>query len=52
MIMLGALCALPDFPLKESDVQVVLKDIFSESKLEPNYCALGIGGDLIGDNEN
>jgi len=52
MIMLGALCALPGFPIKDRDIESVLKDIFPESKLELNYQALKIGGGLIRNNEN
>ena len=52
MIMVGALCALPLFPMNEGDVKAVLKDVFPESKLEPNYRALEIGRGLIAGNEN
>jgi len=52
MIILGALCALPDVPVDSGDVKVILKDIFPESKLGPNYRALDIGGGLTSSNEN
>jgi indolepyruvate ferredoxin oxidoreductase beta subunit len=52
MIMLGALCKLPDFPIGADDIKTVLEDIFPESKLEPNFRALEIGGGLIRVNEN
>lgn len=47
MIMLGTLCALPDFPLEVDDFKDVLKDMFSESKLGVNYKALERGEELI-----
>lgn len=47
MIMLGALCELPGFPIGSEDIKDVLKDIFPESKLEPNWKALDMGGGLI-----
>jgi len=52
MIILGALCSLPDVPVDSGDIKTILKDIFPESKLEPNYEALDIGGGLIKANEN
>jgi indolepyruvate ferredoxin oxidoreductase beta subunit len=52
IIMLGALCALPDFPVERGDVKAVLKDVFPESKLAVNYKALDLGGRLIAGNEN
>ena len=47
MIMVGALCGLPDFPLKVRDFREVIKNIFPESKLESNFKALDIGKSLI-----
>ena len=47
MIMLGALCELPDFPIKSEDIKYVLKDILPESKLELNWRALDMGRGLI-----
>jgi indolepyruvate ferredoxin oxidoreductase beta subunit len=47
MIMLGALSALPDFPLDAGDFKSALKDIFPESKLEVNFRALATGVSLI-----
>ena len=47
MIMVGALSALPDFPIEIDQIKGVLKDIFPESKLEVNYRALELGADLI-----
>ena len=47
MIMLGAVCSLPDFPIEISDVRDVLKDFFPESKLEQNYKALNAGQTLM-----
>lgn len=52
MIMLGALCALPDFPLNTKDIEVILEDIFPESKIEPNRKALATGCRLIYKDEN
>jgi len=52
MIMLGALCALPGFPLAASDIQEVIQSIFPASKLPANVRALQIGGDMIRDYEN
>lgn len=52
IIMLGALCALPDFPLQIDDFKDVLKDMFPETRLGLNYKALEIGGDFIEKNEN
>jgi indolepyruvate ferredoxin oxidoreductase beta subunit len=47
MIMLGALSALPDFPLDTGDFRSALQDIFPESKLEVNFRALDMGASLI-----
>jgi indolepyruvate ferredoxin oxidoreductase beta subunit len=52
MIMLGALCEIVDFPLDKADIRTVLKEVFPDSKLEPNYSALEEGGVLIRDYEN
>lgn len=52
MIMLGALCGLPDFPIDVADVKEALKEVFHESKWELNYRALDIGRDLIDNYEN
>lgn len=52
MIMLGALCAIPDIPVEGGDIKNVLKDIFPESMLEPNLRALDAGGRLIYRYEN
>lgn len=52
MIMLGTLCALPDFPLQMHDFMDVLGDMFPESRLELNYKALEIGKGFITENEN
>ena len=47
MIMIGALCGLPDFPIEVKDFREVIKNIFPESKLEANYKALETGSSLI-----
>jgi indolepyruvate ferredoxin oxidoreductase beta subunit len=52
MIMLGALCALPGFPVGVADIKGILHDIFPEAKLEPNHRALDVGGGLIAQGEN
>jgi indolepyruvate ferredoxin oxidoreductase beta subunit len=52
MIMLGALCRLPDFPLEVDDFRSALKEIFPESKLEVNYRALDLGMSLVQENED
>lgn len=52
MIMLGALCGLPDFPLEVNDLRSALKEIFPESKLEVNYRALDLGMSLVQKNED
>ena len=52
MIMLGALCALPEFPLDADDIKAVLRDLFPESKLTANYRALEAGGGLVRSHEN
>lgn len=52
MIMLGALCELPDFPIKNIEIRDVIKNIFKESNLELNYQALEMGGELISGYEN
>ena len=52
MIMLGALCGLPDFPLEVKDLSDTMKDFFPESKREVNNRALDKGASLIKNNEN
>lgn len=52
MIMVGALCALLDFPIETNDIKELLKEIFQESKLESNYRALDMGKDLVSNYEN
>lgn len=52
MIMLGALCSLPNFPIEVGDFRHAVRDLFPESKLEVNYRALDIGVNLIHDIEN
>jgi indolepyruvate ferredoxin oxidoreductase beta subunit len=52
MIMVGALCALHDFPIKINDIKELIKDILEESKLESNYRALDVGKKLIEAYEN
>lgn len=47
MMLLGSLCELDDFPIHKDDIKHVIKDIFPASKLEMNYQALDIGGDLL-----
>lgn len=52
MIMLGALCGLPNFPLEIDDFKSTLKDVFPESKWEVNFQALDIGINLISRDES
>ena len=52
MVMLGALCELPDFPLEKDDIREALKEIFPKDKLDANYEALEKGGALIRNYEN
>ena len=52
VIMLGALCSLPDFPLDTGDLRQAVRDLFPESNREINYRALDIGVNLIHDIEN
>jgi indolepyruvate ferredoxin oxidoreductase beta subunit len=52
MIMLGALCGLPLFPLEVKAFKSVLKQVFETSKLETNYRALEMGLRLITEYEN
>ena len=52
MVMLGALCAIEDFPIHAEDIKAVLKDIFAADKLEANYKAIERGQDLIKNHEN
>jgi indolepyruvate ferredoxin oxidoreductase beta subunit len=47
MIMLGAGCALPRVPVEMDDIKTVLRDVFPEAKLEPNFKALELGGKMI-----
>ena len=52
MIMLGALCALPAFPIENNDIREIIKVFFKKSNLELNYRALTIGEGLVSENEN
>ena len=52
MIMLGALCSLPGFPIGYNEIRDIIKVFIKESKLKPNYRALEIGKELIKRNEN
>jgi len=52
MIMLGAVCELPEVPLKRVDIQQILSAVFPKSRLEGNLRALEIGGELIQNHEN
>lgn len=52
MIMLGALCALPFFPLTADDIRGVIQTVFPASKLPANVKALKLGGDVIRTYEN
>lgn len=52
MIILGALCEMPFVPLERKDLEDVLSTLFPESKLEANFKALEIGGNLVGYNEH
>jgi len=52
MIMLGAICELPEVPLKRADIQQILSAVFPKSRLEGNFRALEIGGELIQNYEN
>jgi len=52
MIMLGALCQLPDIPLTGGDVESVVRAVFPGPKLPANIKALQIGGDMIQTYEN
>lgn len=52
IIMLGALCALPGFPVECDNIKAVLQNVFPESKLVLNYKALDLGRGLIARNEN
>lgn len=47
MIMIGALCGIPDFPIEVKDFRQVIKSTFPELKLEANYTALETGRSLI-----
>jgi len=52
MIMLGALCTLPDIPLTAADIEEVVKTVFPAAKLSANVKALEIGGAMIQTHEN
>ncbi len=47
MVMLGALCELPEFPITRQDIKEVLEGMIPHSKLESNLHALERGGQLI-----
>jgi indolepyruvate ferredoxin oxidoreductase beta subunit len=47
IIMLGALCTLPEFPIGNNEIRNIIKKFFKESNLELNYRALEMGGELI-----
>ena len=52
MIMLGALCTLPEFPIGNNEIRDIIKKFFKEPNLELNYRALDTGEELISENEN
>ena len=52
MIMLGALCTLPEFPIRNNEIRDILKKFFKDPNLELNYQALNTGEELISENEN
>jgi indolepyruvate ferredoxin oxidoreductase beta subunit len=52
MVMLGALCALGDFPLEKDDIKETLRTTFPESKWSINYQALDAGENLIKSHED
>jgi len=52
MIMLGALCELPEIPLTADDIQGAVKAVFPPAKLSANMKALEIGGAMIRTHEN
>ena len=52
MIMLGALCSLPGFPVSISQIQAILARVFPETKLEANHRALATGSEMIAGNAN
>lgn len=52
MIMLGALCSLPGFPIENDNIKNIVKSFFKESNLELNYQAIERGEALIRENEN
>ena len=52
MIMLGALCGFPAFPLAIKDFKSALEQVFPAPKLEINYEALDMGVKLISEYEN
>jgi indolepyruvate ferredoxin oxidoreductase beta subunit len=47
MVMIGALCALPEVPFETTDIRAVLGDFFPQTKLEQNHEALDAGQSLI-----
>jgi len=52
MIMVGALCALPGFPVNGDQIKEILPEIFSKKAIEANLKAIDVGGGLITENEN
>ncbi|MBN1277140.1 MAG: indolepyruvate oxidoreductase subunit beta [Deltaproteobacteria bacterium] len=52
MIMVGALCEMKNFPVDSRFIKEVMRDFFPASKLDMNYRALDIGGNLIREYEN
>jgi indolepyruvate ferredoxin oxidoreductase beta subunit len=52
MVMIGALCALGNFPLGKEDIKETLRNTFSESKWDINTQALDVGETLIRDYES
>ena len=52
MIMMGALCTLPEFPIDIKEIKELIKNIFEDSRLESNYRALETGREMIAGYEN
>lgn len=52
MVLVGALCALPTFPIDVQDIETVLTTFLPEPKLPANLKALQVGKDLIASYEN
>lgn len=52
MIMLGALCVLPGFPVQKTQIEDVLRDLLPESKHAGNMRALAIGGEMVRSHEH